>query len=371
MKVLILSDINSAHTRKWAIELSKKGINIGIFSLSAPKDKWFENNPNIEIFSPVSINLNSYHASLFNKIKYIRALSHIKRIIKVYKPDILHSHYASSYGLLGALAKFHPFIISVWGSDVFDFPKINSVTKKILKYNLSKSDTILSTSHIMAKETTIYTDKNVEVIPFGVDLERFKPLNVKSIFNENDIVIGNIKSLEAIYGIEYLIKAFKILTDKYSELPLKLLIIGDGSRKSFLLNLVNQLKLNERVTFTGQVKSEDIPLYHNMITIFACLSLKESFGVAVVEASSCEKPVVVSDVGGLPEVVDDGITGLVVPVKNYQKAADAIERLILDNDLALRLGKNGRKRVIALYNLKNNVSTTLNIYNNLKLNSKS
>lgn len=139
----------------------------------------------------------------------------MKKVITEFKPDILHAHYASSYGLLGALSGFHPYIISVCGSDVFDFPNTSFLHKIVLKYNLSVADKILSTSNVMAIETSKYTNKEIIVTPFGIDLDKFKPLSVKTIFNKENIVIGTITILEEKYGIEYLIRAFAIVKNKY------------------------------------------------------------------------------------------------------------------------------------------------------------
>ncbi len=235
----------------------------------------------------------------------------------------------------------------------------------MLMYNLKKADKILSTSHVMAKETNLYTDKNIEVTPFGIDTEQFKPMEVQSLFAKDDIVIGTIKTLEKIYGIEYLIKAFKILSDKHKELPLKLLIVGGGSLHVKLKELAKSLNLEDKTIFTGEVPFNDTPNYHNMISVSVTVSNSESFGVSVLEAAACSKPVVVSNVGGLPEVVEDSISGFVVPSKNPKATALAIEKIILDPHLKNRLGQLGRKRVKRLYNLRDNINHMLSIYKSL------
>jgi glycosyltransferase involved in cell wall biosynthesis len=99
-----------------------------------------------------------------------------------------------------------------------------------------------------------------------------------------------------------------------------------------------------------------------MIDISVIVSNQESFGVSVIEAGACENPVVVSNVGGLPEVVEDGVTGIIVPAKNPIATADAIEKLILDKSLRESMGKAGRKRVEALYKWENNVEQMMEIY---------
>ena len=184
------------------------------------------------------------------------------------------------------------------------------------------------------------------------------------MFNFTYYVIGTVKTLERKYGIEYLIKAFKILSDKYPELPLKLLIVGGGSLETELKNLAKELGIWNKTIFTGKVPFEEVPVYHNMLSVSVSVSVSESesFGVAVVEAMACGKPVVVSNVGGLPEVVEDGKTGFVVPPKNPEKTAEAIERLVLDKDLRKNMGQAARDRVINLYNWDNCVDRMIKIY---------
>jgi len=363
MKILLLSDPNSVHTIKWAKALAGRNIDITIFGLGDLIVKDYLGINNIEI-KTLNQSVTNAEGAL-NKIKYVKALPIVKKIIQEFNPDIVHAHYASSYGLLGALSGFEPFVLSVWGSDVFSFPKKSFIHKQILKFNLKKATKILSTSHVMAEETKIYTNKNIEVIPFGIDLEKFMPLKVNSLFNDDDIVIGTVKSLEKTYGIEYLIKAFKILCDKYPLLPLKLLIVGGGSLEEYLKNLTKELNIENNTIFTANIPFVEVPKYHNMLTVSVSVSNSESFGVAIIEASACAKPVIVSNVGGLPEVVKDGVTGIVVPPKDPDETANAIEKLILDQDLSKQMGLNGRERVKKLYNWDDNVQQMIQIYKDI------
>ncbi len=365
IKILLLSNPNSPHTIKWARALSDRGFDIFIFGLSPFNKILYKNYKKIKIYS-LGIKEKRIKGGDLSKLSYIRGLIKLKRIIQDFSPDILHAHYATSYGLLGALSGCHPFIISVWGKDVFDFPNKSILHKYLLKFNLKKADKILSTSRIMAKEVTKYTQKNIEVTPFGIDLEVFKPTKVNNVFTD-DIVIGTIKTLELKYGIEYLINAFKIVRDKFRELPLKMLIVGGGSLEGYLKNIVKVLKIEADTLFTGPVSYDEVPKYHNILSIYVTVSISnsESFGVAVLESSSCEKPVIVTDVGGLPEVVEDGVTGFVVPVKNPEKTAEAMEKLILNKKLRMEMGKAGRKRVEKFYNFNDNLQQIVNIYNDI------
>lgn len=363
MKLLLLADINAQHTVKWVRSLSQKGVSIVAFGFNPLVGNPYEGYSNISIYTcDIHTELISKKASGLSKYSYLNALPIVKKIIYDFKPDIVHAHYASSYGLIGALSGFRPYILSVWGSDVYDFPNRSFFHKKLLQYNLYKADKVLSTSYVMAQETNKYTEKEIEVTPFGIDVDVFKPKKVKGLFNPDDIVIGTIKDLEDVYGIEYLIKAFKILKDKYVDLPLKLLIVGGGSQESYLKILAKELNVQHDTIFTGKVDYDKISDYHNMLSIYVAVSKSESFGVAILEACACEKPVIVSAVGGLPEVVKNNVTGLVVKPQNPEEAARAIEKLVLDQSLRVKMGIAGRTRVQKLYNWDVNVKQMINIY---------
>ena len=363
MKLLILGDVNSVHIQKWSINLASKDILIGIFSLSEVAVNWFENSEYIEVLSHGGIKDNAtFHKPLISKIKYLKVLPALKKAIRSFEPDIIHAHYASSYGLIGALSGFHPFFLSVWGNDVFDFPNEGVLNREILKYNLRNADRVFSTSYTMEKETKKYTAKNVEVIPFGVDIEIFRAELKDESTRSDGILIGTIKTMEKEYAIHDLIMAFSIVRKKNLSKDLKLLIVGSGTLEHELKKLSKDLSLDHVITFTGFIQPMDIPKYHNMIDIFVCLSVRESFGVAVVEAMACMKPVVVSNADGLPEVVDDGDTGYVVPISDPEAAANAIDKLVRDEELQKRLGKNARKKVELEYDIINCVSKMRDAY---------
>jgi glycosyltransferase involved in cell wall biosynthesis len=363
MKILLLSDPNSSHTIKWVKSLSQKGINILVLGLSECKVSDYQNCKNVSIQNlGVPATLTKSRNSYFSKLIYLKSLQKVKKHIRHFKPDIVHAHYATSYGLLGALSGFRPFVLSVWGSDVFSFPRKSIFHKAIIQYNFRKADKILSTSKAMADEIQKYCSKKIEVTPFGIDPEKFQKFPVQTLFDEDSIVIGTIKSLEKEYGIEYLLKAFEIAMRKLPGLSLRLLIVGGGSLEKELKKLTKELAIEKQTLFVGKIPFDEVAKYHNMMDISVFLSLNESFGVAVIEAGACEKPVVVSNIGGLPEVVEDNVGGFIVPAMNPAAAASKLIRLIQDEKLRREMGKNARNRVKQMYNWKTNVEQMINIY---------
>ncbi|MEO6303328.1 MAG: glycosyltransferase, partial [Bacteroidia bacterium] len=292
MKVLLLSDTHSEHTEKWALGLANSGIKVGLFSFNKASYDWYVHE-NITVFFEPENKINA--ESTLTKLAYIKYVSILKKIIKQFEPDILHAHYATSYGLVGALADFHPFIISSWGTDVMKFPNKNFVAKSILKFNFKKADLLCATSYTIKEYINQVISIPVSVIPFGINIDEFKPKPVKSLFKETDFVLGSIKPVERLYNIDILIRSFAKLLPKYDNL--KLLIIGEGSERKALQELCTSLGINEKVTFTGRIPFKDVSNYYNMLNVLVNISEYESFGVSVVEAMACGKPVVVTNVG--------------------------------------------------------------------------
>ncbi|MEZ4978267.1 MAG: glycosyltransferase [Chitinophagales bacterium] len=358
MKILLLADSNSSHTIKWVKALSAKGIQIFIFGLQSLQHKDFEELPNVRCYS-LNTKLNKKEGTL-SKLSYLQALPSIKKLIKEVNPDIVHAHYASSYGLLGALCGFKPYVLSVWGSDVFSFPKKSFLHKILLKYNLNQADALLSTSETMALESKKYTEKEIHITPFGVDLHKFSMKSEEG----NKRIIGTVKSLEHKYGIDILIKAFALLRSEFENVELH--IVGDGSDKENLLALTNTLGLADYVKFFGKISNDQVPEFLHSFSIYAALSrCEESFGVAIVEAQACGTPVVVSRMGGLTEVVADTKTGLVVSNENIEEASAAFRLLLGDDALRKKLALAARANVEAKYSWQKNVGAMVKIYEKL------
>ena len=362
MRILLLADAQSSHTYKWASSLKERGTDVAVFCLSRPEDYDYR-ELGIPVYCPFPFGKTVYRASVLRKAQFVRVVPALKKTLREFAPGILHAHYASSYGLLGALSGFHPYLVSVWGYDVFEFPEKSFLARAILRYNLRKADGVFSTSHIMAEQTRSYTRHPVKVVPFGIDTGIFRKEKENRRSPGDPLVIGTIKTLEPKYGIVYLVRAFDLLRRNYPELPLRLLIVGGGSQEKELRKLSDDLGIGNRVTITGRVPYREIPPYYRKLDIYAALSVaSESFGVAVLEASATGIPVVVSDRGGLPEVVEDGVTGFVVPAENSEKAAEALEKLVRSEDLRNRMGAAGRSRVQNLFEWSACVDKMMEIY---------
>ncbi|OAO83531.1 Glycosyltransferase [Anoxybacillus flavithermus] len=362
MNICFLAPASVIHTVRWVNALVDRGHEISLITMHPPKLDTM--HPNVKIYNlripaPIGYYLN-----------YIQTRKIINRI----KPDIVNAHYASGYGTLARLVNFHPTLLSVWGSDVYDFPYESKIKMKIIKKNLESATQIASTSFAMKKqvERLITPRLPIEVTPFGIDTNMFFPNRDKK---EKDIItIGIVKKLEEKYGVRHLIEAVSLLIGMLKEnnqeeiaSKIRLLIVGEGSQLEELKLLTKRLNISEITTFVGAVPHDQVPSYLNKLDIYCAPSTldSESFGVAIIEASACELPVVVSDVGGFPEVVKDGETGYIVERKNSKAIAKRLYELVQSPQKRGVLGKNGRNFVESLYNWDDNVRKMESVYQKL------
>lgn len=358
----MISDANSIHTERWVNSLAQRGYEIYLYSIHPPKDKrrFSDEKITLNIYTPSFIETFIRKIPLIKQFASIIELHKLKKFLKEVNPDIVHAHYATHNGLLAALSGFHPFILSVWGSDVYTNPNDSRIAKKKLQYMLKKADRILSTSYVMAKETHKYTDKEIEITPFGVDTENFKPIDKHC--SSDCFIIGNVKTLSPKYGIDILISAAALVIKNNPERNIKLEIYGEGPQKQELISLAKSLNIDDRVAFKGFVHNSLLPEVYNSFSVSVSVSDSESFGVVAVEAMACGCPVITSDADGFTEVVDNGKTGFIVPKKDIEATANAIQKFIDNPLLRDSMGKTGRQRVLKLYNWDSNVAIMEKIY---------
>lgn len=362
MKILFLANAASIHTVRWVNALADKNHEVHLVYK-------YDDEPTENI---ISENVLLHRLKSAGTKGYFINAHELKQLFRTIKPDIVNAHYASGYGTLARLAKLKPLVLSVWGSDVYDFPYQSRIKMRLVVSNILYADKVASTSHSMAEQVKRLKrlgNCRINVTPFGVDLNKFSPR--ETIKSNSDICIGNIKSLAPKYGIDDLIKSIRILIDNLINKKLKDIsekikvnIYGDGDQKNELIDLIKDLNLENVVYLKGVIPNNKVPKALAELDIFCVSSVldSESFGVAAVEAMSMELPVVATNVSGFKEVVDDNVTGIIVERKNPLALANALERLVLDEELRIKMGTQGRNRVMELYDWDKNVDTMVSVY---------
>ena len=202
-----------------------------------------------------------------------------------------------------------------------------------------------------------YGRTDVIVIPFGVDTDLFKPKVKKSpIFK-----VGTIKSIENYNGIDCLIDAANIIIHEYKK-NIIFDIVGTGTLIKKMQRKVKDYGLSHKVKFHGYINHDKTIDYYNDLSIFVAVSLRESFGVSILEAASCGLPSITSNIGGLVEVNSHNKTGIIIEPNNPRRLADSIIYLYNENKIRKRMGNVARKNVIENFNWKKNVTEMMNVY---------
>lgn len=359
MKVLILADINSPHILKWVSGLKGEGVELAIFSLTAlmPYNEIYYRDIEVEC-----MNYNSATSRIMHKAIYLFAISKIRGLCRQFNPDIVHAHYASSYGLLGAIARCKNFFISVWGTDVYVYPKNGKFYEKLLRFTFASADRIFSTSHDMAREAMSYTSKTLTVIPFGIDVNVFKP--GKTSIHDDSLHFVTAKSLKPVYNIPIVIKAFKELLDENLKENIYLHIAGDGYLMSQCMEDAGESK-DQNIFFHGAVPHADMPHFFEKKDVLINIPDSESFGVGVLEASACGLAIISTKTGGLKEVVQNHITGLTIDYPNKDRLIAAMKLFIFKSGLSKKMGLAGRKFVTDTYPWQKSVDMQLRAYHDL------
>ncbi|WP_283163505.1 glycosyltransferase [Bordetella genomosp. 7] len=354
-RVALLGAANSIHTVRWANGLTQRGIAVHLLSLHRPAP---ELSDSVE-FHPLPFGAPT---------GYFLAAPAVRRLLKKIGPELVNAHYATGYGLLARLADTRPLLLSAWGSDIYRFPCKSRLHRRILASNLNHATLIGSTSHAMAHRIKAVGNFPVVVTPFGIDHLQFSPGERRRPSTAGPIVIGAIKGLEPQYGIDTLLQAFHIVVSQLERSHpdiarrLQLRIYGKGSQLSTLQQLAHELGVQDRVVFAGFIPHAEVPKALAELDVYVALSRQDSFGVAILEASSCGVPVVVSDADGPAEVVADDETGFIVPVENPGFAAARIVDLVLDPQQRARMGACGREHVLRHYTWEHSLDVMLEAY---------
>ena len=335
MKLCLLADAASIHTRRWAEYFAGRGHDVHLLSMRPAS------------YAQVTVHL--IRPPLGRGGYFLTALA-ARRTIRRLEPDLVHAHYASSYGLWGASCGRGPLVLSVWGSDVHDFPHRGPLQRRLLEWNLRRADVLCATSEALARETAVFAPPGtpIHLTPFGVDTDRFQPRPGGS--RGSGVVIGSARKLERTYGLDVLLEAFARLDPgARQDQPLSLWIAGDGPDRTRLPQQAARLGVASHVKFLGALSHDRMPAFMWALDLFVNPSRAESFGVAALEAAASGLPVVASRVGGLPEIVADGETGLLAPPEDPVALAEALARLIDSPEQRRALGRAARARAVTRY----------------------
>ena len=294
-----------------------------------------------------------FHKRVFNKrtiysheeFRFLFYRKKISRIIKKFKPDVLHAGFVQLDGLVAELTGFRPILQMPWGSDILIRPFESEKYLEQAKFVLNGATQITCDCEEVKKtilELVNYRENKIIVFPWGIDLKLFNPERnnpdiIKKLDWQDKRIIIMTRSFSALYGIHFFLMALPQIIK--SEGRARVLLVGTGPLDEDLKEIVNSLDLNQYVHFVGFVPNDHLAYYLNSAEVYISTSKSDGASLSLLEAMACGLPLVVSDVPAICEWVADGENGYVVPRKKVKPISDKVLLLLNDQDSAKKMGK--------------------------------
>jgi glycosyltransferase involved in cell wall biosynthesis len=346
--------------------------NLNLFEFGFPKKNPFQ------IFTPLNLyELVATRLGMFPEMFSFsfRAYQKLRELLPYCRFDIIHDNQTLGYGMLLMRAFNIPIVATVHHplpidrkSDIAYIDRARERFGRITFYPFVMQhlvtwmmDRVITVSESAAEETRNtfkVPQKKIRVVYNGIDTEMFRELNGERKENGRLLVVANTQDRKK--GVVYLLGALRLLRE---DMDVKLTIVDRGAPDNeYTPALVDRFGLNGSVEFTGRLNLEELVEYYARAEIAVVPSLYEGFCLPAAEAMACGLPVVATTAGALPEVVDDGKCGILVPPRDHHALAGALKRLLSDKDLRQTMGKEGRERVERLFTWEEAARRTVDVY---------
>ncbi|MBS7632040.1 glycosyltransferase [Candidatus Bathyarchaeota archaeon] len=341
MRICYLANAASVHTVRWVKYFIEKGHEVHIVSFEEATIK----GATMHILKLPVLVKNATFALKLALVFQIYIL--LRRI----KPDVVHAHYVTNYGLFSALSNCKPFVLTAWGSDILTVPGerfLSKIKRLISKLVLSRTDLVTcDAEHMKAALNQLGVQKNkIVLIFFGVDTKKFCPRQKSDVlekkFGIGDApVVISLRNLEPLYDVESLVKSIPLVL---REVPKsKFIIAGRGSEEHRLKELAESLGVSSSVNFIGFVPNDELPQYLNSVDVYVSTSLSDAgIAASTAEAMACGLPVIVTDVADNRKWVTDGENGFVVLGKAPEILAEKIIYLLKNEHIRKHFGEANR-----------------------------
>lgn len=312
MKICFLADGLSIHTKRWCDHFSKLGHDIHLATFR---------NAEMENVTVHYLNAGNVSAAGGNW-KVLLKVGEIKKVLRDIKPDVLHAHYATSYGIAGSLTRFHPYIITALGSDVLISAKNSFLYGMLVKYALKKADWVTAMAdHMKDAMVNMGIDSSkITTVMFGIDPEIFN--HNKRRVSVGIFTLTSTRNFEPVYNLKLLLNALALVKGKIPSLSVNM--IGDGSQRDELKKMCADLDLNELIKFHGKVPQVQIANTLNESNLFITTSLSDGNNVSLNEAMACGVVSLATDIPANREWIKNGVNGFLIPTDQPEILADKI-----------------------------------------------
>jgi len=335
-------------------ELARLGWEVVVLTSSCEDQPAVEHCGGVEIHRVPSFRRSAHHAGMLGAATYLlHARRRLDQLLREREFDLAHFYFALPTGLLAGYWRARtglPYIVSLRGSDVpnYDRSPLLRVFHKLLRPVSRKILTearavIANSSALRSLALRTFPDIHIDVITNGVCARSFRPPEKRQAKEAVRFIC--VARLIKRKGIEDALNAVASMKARNVELHL----VGLGPLMQKIERLAAELGIADRIVFRGHLRGEELARAYRESDVFLLPSLSESFSMALLEGMASGLPVVATRVGGIPELVEDGVNGLLVPAHAPHYLAAALDRMAASPELRARLGRNNRRKIETRY----------------------
>ncbi|HEY4798283.1 MAG TPA: glycosyltransferase [Bacteroidia bacterium] len=312
MKICYFADGESIHVIRWCRHFASLGHEVHLISFK----KVSIENVTMHFIDTGAISVEG------GNWKVILKLREVKKILWKIKPDIFHSLYATSYGLVGALCNYHPYVLTALGSDVLVSPKNSFLYKKILQFVFKRADWITAMADHMREKILELgaSSSKTETVIFGIDTSIFN-LEYRKL-NDSKFIITSTRNLEPVYNLPHLIEAVAKARNQIPNLFLN--IIGSGTLRNELEYLVKRKNMGDIVKFFGKTSQEELVQTLKSSHVFISTSLSDGNNISLNEAMACGNVCIATDIPANRQWIKNSENGFLVPINDIDGLSEKI-----------------------------------------------
>lgn len=363
MRIAYLSQGDSIYDRRFLEKMIERGYEPHFISYNACQPV------NVQGAKNYFFNYNTMH-----RIRYLVMFQtgcHLRKLLRIIKPDILHTGWVQDHGFIGAVSGFHPTLSMPWGSDVLIRPYDSFWAMLKTRITLRRADMITCDAQAVKDQIIKLSGcppKKIIVFPRGIDLKNFYPkdsgtLRKKLGWEYKKVLICTRNFDIRVHGVEYFILAIPSILKKCPDV--RVILVGSGPLEHEYRDLISTLGLDDVVYFAGWLSEIQVADHLNTADVYVSTSLSDGTSASLLEAMACGLPVVVSDVPSNFEWVEDGVNGYIVPRKDESRLAEALVALAENPRLQKEMGERNVQIASERANWDKNFSILEDIYRNL------
>jgi glycosyltransferase involved in cell wall biosynthesis len=341
LRLCFIADSRSLHTARWIRFFSERGHSVALVSSHPP-----QYDLQVDSYYPLSTR------SRAPATRIVKNVLEVRNAIRDFKPDVLHAHYINEPGWLGALSGFHPFVLTAWGSDIYQAPFQSRLARVLSPWAVRRADYVTADSHDQVDRLRAMgagVDSSA-MVTWGVDLAKFtgrtgNSWREKHGIDDRRFVVLSPREWIPNSNIEGVVRAFALARQRRPEMLLALKVFRRGTpaeMQAKVIALVQSLGIGDSALVIDEEPEEILPEMYAAADVTVSVCFSDGTPVSVLEAMASESAPIVSKLPSLGEWIEEGRSGFLVPPEDCELLALRMGQLAEDTPLRRRIGQSSR-----------------------------